>query len=129
MAKKAKVAKPRRPKLEVYEGVDGDGWWTLATTNGKIISDSGEGYGGSSRTQKLKAAERAARRVMEAARAAVLVVDGVEVDDQPNYPVEPVPVEPAVVQPQVTGDTVEAIQPDNASLVVPEQAAYVMRGT
>lgn len=121
--KKARVKKVRRPKLEVYESVNGDYWWTLHTTNGKIVADSGEGY------QRKPAAEAAARRILDAARNAVLIVDGVEVADQPNY--DPTQVKAADVQHhhEVAGDTVEAIQPDNASLVVPDQAPYVMRGT
>lgn len=36
--------KPRSPKLKVYKDTAGEWRWSLRSTNGRVIADSGEGY-------------------------------------------------------------------------------------
>jgi hypothetical protein len=44
-------------KVEVYQGLDGDWWWRrVDTTNGKIVSQSSEGYTNQSYAMEAAAA-------------------------------------------------------------------------
>ncbi len=38
------TVKHRRNRIEVYKGKDGDYWWRLRASNGKVRADSSEGY-------------------------------------------------------------------------------------
>ena len=50
---------PHSPKVETFQGENGDWYWRMVAANGETVADSAEGY-----TRRADA-ERAARRMLE----------------------------------------------------------------
>jgi uncharacterized protein YegP (UPF0339 family) len=64
-----KTPKQRLPKFKVYRDDKGEYRWTLYSTNGRVLADSGEGY------KKYAGALKAIDKVTDAVATAE-IVDG-----------------------------------------------------